>query len=112
MIVFTPLALNTRISAASAPRPGKAIVRAEMIAKPAISALAPTPTLRRMRRREGPCEASEGGGCRSREARDIGRLLGDEFKECGLALAGLRDAALDRRDDLPGVGDALAIAAQ
>src|SRR6266496_3123836 len=104
MTALTPLALNTWISAASVARPAKAITRAEMIAKPAASAaeranqrttmLLPSPTLRD---REGSCGGGLGWGLRgSREARDVGGLLGDEFEEHRGAFAGLGDAALDR----------------
>src|SRR6266851_10166733 len=113
MIILTPLAVNTRISAASAARPAKAIVSAAMIAKPTVSTVAPIPTL--------PSPARGGGsrlhwcrtdGTRSGEARDVGGLLGDQFEENRHAFPGLGDAALDRRDDLSGIGNALAVAAQ
>src|SRR5207247_7455803 len=48
----------------------------------------------------------------SREARDVGCLLGDEFEERRLALAGGGDAALDRLLDLAGFGHPLAVAAE
>src|ERR1700732_4448625 len=48
----------------------------------------------------------------SPEARDVDSLLRDEFEQCRCSLAGLRDAAADRRHDLLGLGDPLAIAAQ
>src|SRR5713226_4973822 len=123
MTDLTPLALNTRISAASAGRPPKAIVRAQMITKPAVSLARPrrSPALEITASEPGPrASGPHAGGTpalrkpalRSREARDVGCLLGDEFEEHRSAFAGLGDAALDRRDDLPGIGDALAIAAQ
>src|SRR5271154_1556853 len=55
-----------------------------------------------------PTASRDGSG----EARDVDWLLGDEFEEGGLAFAGLRDAALDRTDDLARLGHALAVAAE
>src|SRR5438477_4064235 len=58
--------------------------------------------------------AGKGGWVRTRlrKAGDVDRLLGDEFEEGRGAFASLLDAAADRRDDLLGLGDALAIAAE
>src|SRR5713226_121978 len=123
MTALTPLALNTWISAASAALPAKVITKVEMIAKPAASLPRPRPSPVIPINASGPGPRASGphaGGTPalrkralgSREAGDVGCLLGDEFEEDRGAFAGLGDAALDRRDDLAGIGDALAIAAQ
>jgi hypothetical protein len=44
--------------------------------------------------------------------RDVDGFFGDELEQRGRALAGLLDPAADRRHDLLGLGDALAIAAR
>src|SRR5260370_28475461 len=46
------------------------------------------------------------------KAGNVDRLFGDEFEQGRGAFAGLLDAAADRRDDLLGLGDTLAIAAE
>src|SRR6266404_4134436 len=51
-------------------------------------------------------------GFRSREARGVDGLFGDELEQCRSTLAGLLDAVADRRHDLLGLGDALAIATE
>src|SRR5438067_6961379 len=52
------------------------------------------------------------GACGLRETGDVDGLFGNEFEEGRGAFAGLLDAAADCRDDLLGLGDALAIAAE
>src|SRR5947207_8928948 len=102
MIAFTRLALNTRISAASTAPPAKTTVSAAMAPKPTAARrsllragpprsthLTPGP------RASGPPICMQNGGATpalrkrvlgSREARDVGCLLSDEFEERRLTL--------------------------
>src|SRR5271163_2083258 len=59
-----------------------------------------------------PLPAAEGGGHRISKPGGACLFRGHEFQQSRLALLRLLDAALDRRLDLRGIGDAFAVAAE